>query len=58
MAHVNRFIRYKRRGTWRHLATGTWHELDEFLVRGEERHRMMIKVWTRDERELLDRLYA
>ena len=54
MAHVNSFMRYKRRGTWRHPATGRWHELDGFLVRGEERQRMVRKVWTRDERELSD----
>ena len=36
MAHVNSFMRYKRRGTWRHPATGRWHELDRFLVRGGE----------------------
>ena len=35
MAHVNNFIRYKRRGTWRHPATWRCHELDGFLVRGE-----------------------
>ena len=52
MAHVNSFMRYKRRGTWRHPATGRWHKLDGFLVRGGERQRMVRKVWTRDEREL------
>ena len=46
MAHVNSFMRYKRRGTWRHPATGRWHELDGFLVRGGERQRMVRKVWT------------
>ena len=54
MAHVNSFMRYKRRGTWRHPATGRWHELDGFLVRGGERQRMVRRVWTRDERELSD----
>ena len=54
MAHVNSFMRYKRRGTWRHPATGRWHELDGFLVRGGERQKMVRKVWTRDERELSD----
>ena len=54
MAHVNSFMRYKRRGTWRHPATGRWHELDGFLVIGGERQKMVRKVWTRDERELSD----
>ena len=54
MAHVNSFMRYKRRGTWKHPATGRWHKLDGFLVRGGERQRMMRRVWTRDERELSD----
>ena len=54
MAHVNSFMRYKRRGTWRHPKTGRWHELDGFLVRGGERQRMVRRVWTRDERELSD----
>ena len=54
MAHVNSFMKYKRRGTWRHPATGRWHKLDGFLVRGEERQRMMRKVRTREERELSD----
>ena len=54
MAHVNSFMRYERRGTWRHPATGRWHELVGFLVRGVERQRMVRKVWTRDERELSD----
>ena len=51
---VNSFIRYKRRGTWRHPATGRWHELDGFLVSEGETQRMVRKVWTRDEREFLD----
>ena len=54
MAHVNSFMRYKRRGMWRHQATGRWHELDGVLVRGGERQRMVRKVWTLDERELSD----
>ena len=55
MEHVNSFMRYyKRRGTWRHPAVWRWHELDSFLVRVRERRRMVRKVWTREERELLD----
>ena len=54
MAHVNSFMRYKRRGTWRCLVTGRWHELDGYLVRGGERQRLVRKVWTRQERELSD----
>ena len=54
MAHVNSFMRYKRRGTWRHPATGRGHELDRFLLRGGERQRMGRRVWMRDERELSD----
>ena len=48
MAHVNSFMSYK---TWRHPATGRWHELDGFLVRVGERQTMVRRVWTRDERD-------
>ena len=60
MAHVNIFMRCKKRSTRRHTAMGRWHELDGYLVRGGERQRMVRKVWTSDERELSDHigLYA
>ena len=31
MTHVNSFMNYKRTGTWRHPASGRWHELDGLL---------------------------
>ena len=54
MAYVNSYERYARRGTWRHMANGRWYELDAFLVRKGERHRMVKKVWTREAYGLLD----
>ena len=44
MAHVNSFMRCKRRGTWGHPVTGRWHELDGYLVRERERQRMVWNV--------------
>lgn len=54
LAYVNSYMGYARRGTWRHMARGTWHELDGFLVKGSERHRMVKRMWTKDEYELSD----
>ena len=54
LAYVNSFCRYARRGTWRHMVSGRWYELDGFLVKGSERHRMVKRMCTKDAYELSD----
>ena len=41
LAYVNSFYRHGRRGTWQHPRNGRWYELDGFLVRKGERHRLV-----------------
>ena len=54
MAYVNSFIKHRRRGTWFHPRYGRWYELDGFIVRQEERHRLVKKMTTRNEGGLSD----
>ena len=41
LAYANSFARQKRRETWFIRTCGRWYELDGFVVRKEERHRMV-----------------
>jgi len=54
MAYVNSFIKHRRRGTWFNLRYGRWYELDGFIVRQSERHRMVKKMRTTNEWGLSD----
>ena len=54
LAYVNSYMRHARRGTWFNLRYGRWYELDGFLVRKDERHRMIGRMNTRSEWGLSD----
>ena len=54
LAYVNSFMKHARRGTWFNLRYGRWYELDGFLVRKNERHRMIERMKTLSEWGLSD----
>ena len=54
LAYVNSYMRHARRGTWQHPATGRWYELDGFLVKKEERHRMVKRMRTLRKEDMSD----
>ena len=54
LAYVNSYMRHARRGTWLHMRYGRWYELDGFVVRKNERQRMVRKMWTMDDGVLSD----
>ena len=54
LAYVNSYMRHARRGTWFNLRYGRWYELDGFLVRKDERHRMIGRMTTKSEWGLSD----
>ena len=54
MAYVNSYMRHARRGTWFHMRWARWYELDGFLVRKDERARVVRKMWTMDDGGLSD----
>ena len=41
LAYVNSYVRHACRGTWFNRMNGRWYELDVFLVRKNERHRLI-----------------
>ena len=54
LAYVNSFVRYKSRGTWFNRMYVRWYELDGFVVRKGERHRMVRRIRTVEEMSLSD----
>ena len=54
LVHVNSYMKHARRGTWFNLRYGRWYELDGFLVRKNERHRMIERMRTLSEWGLSD----
>ena len=54
LAYVNSYMRHGRRGTWQHPRSGRWYELDGFIVRKEERQRLVRKMKTMSMNELSD----
>ena len=53
LSFVNSFFKHKRRGTWKCPARGTWHELDGFLVKQQQKSRLVKNVWTTSTRKFL-----
>ena len=41
LCRVNSFFYVKKRGTWLNHGNKTWHEIDGFITREEDRHRIM-----------------
>lgn len=44
LALPNGNMKHARRGTWRKPERGKWYELDGFVVREKERHRMVRRM--------------
>ena len=54
LAYVNIFVRHDGRGTWFNRMYGRWYELDGFVVRQNERHRMIRTMRSERMNELSD----
>ncbi|KAI8519282.1 hypothetical protein Bbelb_025390 [Branchiostoma belcheri] len=54
LAYVNSYLKHKHRGTWFNLRYGRWYELDGFIVRKSERHKMIERMRTSSEWSLSD----
>jgi len=54
LEYVNSYMKHERRGTWFHMRYGRWYELDGFIVRKGERHRMVESMKTMSEWQLSD----
>ena len=54
LVYVNSYMQHARRGTWFHMRFARWYELDGFIVRKNERHRMVKRMWTMDDGALSD----
>ena len=44
LAYVNSFMSHRRRGTWFNRIYGRWYELDGFIVRRRDRHRLVRRM--------------
>ena len=51
---ANSFVRHAERGTWFNRMYGRWYELDGFVVRQNERHRMIRRMRSERMNELSD----
>ena len=54
LEHVNSYMKHARRGTWFNLRYGRWYEMDGFIVRKGERHRIVMSLKTLSEWGLSD----
>ena len=54
MSWGNSFMSHPDRGTWFHEAYGRWYELDGFLLKQEQRHRIVKKIRTVKENSFSD----
>ena len=54
LAYANSFSDHRNRGPWYHQGMGRWYELDGFILKKEQRHRIMKKMWTGAETALSD----
>ena len=46
LAWVNSFVAHRKRGTWFSNVYRRWYELDGFIVKGTDRHRLVRKLGT------------
>ena len=44
LAYDNSFSNHRRRGTWYHNALKRWYELDGFILKQAQRHKILRKV--------------
>ena len=54
LCYVNSFYNHKRRGSWFNPALRRWYELDGFMMRNSQRHKLVNKVSTIGEISLSD----
>ena len=54
LAYANSIVRHAERGTWFNRMYGRWYELDGFVVRQNERHRMIRRMRCERMNELSD----
>jgi len=54
LAYVNSFVKHKSRGTWFNRMNGRWYELDGFIVKKDERHRLVKRMRTVNEMSMSD----
>ena len=54
LCYVNSYFNHTRRGTWFNPALRRWYELDGFLMKSDERHKLVKKVCTIGEISLSD----
>ena len=54
MSWANSFMSHPDRGTWFHEAYGRWYELDGFILKQEQRHRIVRKIRTVKENSFSD----
>ena len=54
LAYVNSYFQNKRRGTWFNPALRRWYELDGFLVKSNQRHKLVQKLNVINEISLSD----
>ena len=54
LCYVNSYYNHKRRGTWFNNALGRWYELDGFIMKNVQRHKLVRKVHTVMEASLSD----
>ena len=54
IAYENSFVRHAERGNWFNIMYGRWYELDGFVVRQNERHRMVRRMRSECTSELSD----
>ena len=54
LAYANSFVRHAERGKWFNRMYGRWYELDGFVVRQNERHRMIRRMRCERMNELSD----
>ena len=54
LTHLNSFYNHKRRGTWFSVPLKRWYELDGFIMKDNQRHKYVKKIWTMNESTLSD----
>jgi exonuclease III len=54
LSYVNSFYQQKRRGTWFNMALRRWYELDGFIMKNSQRHKLVKKVSLDNEISLSD----
>ena len=54
LCFVNSYYNHKRRGTWYNNALGRWYELDGFIMKNTDRHKLVRKVNTVQESTMSD----